>query len=437
MHWMIRRVASLRLTKGFSLVEVMVAVVVLAGGLIVMSQFFASAVGRVLDSDVRSVLHQVASQDIETIRGLEYADVGTTTGHPQGTLQGHEDRLVGKLSVQIDREVIYWTDPSYTGPYPANYRRVTIIASATDYSRLAPVELTTNVAGGAPGGTLDITVTDTQGNPVSDALITVTNDNLIPHVNISSTALRTDSEGHLIIPGLTPDATPNYVVSAAKSGYNTDVTDPGVVLVDGLPYTVVQLTIDRLSTLMVRVVDSEGTPVEGLNLSIIGPDGFSETVVSQSDGVTFANIRYSTDLDPYVVRLLEGQGYDPLSVSVMLEPGTTREVVLTVPAGGPTTTTTVPTSSTTSTSSTSTTSTTSTTLMGSLTVRVLHDGHSLSGALVSLEGRNRYTNQSGYASFSNLELRTYSIVVTRQYYDDYRGDVVITGASTKTVYLNH
>jgi hypothetical protein len=436
MSRIMRRLAPFRLDRGFTMIEVLVAGFVLVVGLVLMAQFFASAAGRVLDSDIRSVLHQVAAKDIESIRGLPYEDVGTTTGHPQGTLQADEDRTVQNVQVHIHRDIIYWTDPSYTGPYPANYRRVIVTVSAAGQSRLGPIEMTTNVAGGVPGGTLDVTVTNLRGDPVPNALIVITNDNLVPHVNINSAALRTDSTGHMIIPGLTPDLTPNYVVSVSKAGYNTDFTDPAVVVKDGLPYTVVQLTIDLLATLRVRVVDSGGAPVAGLNLSIIGPDGFDEGVVSGADGsVSFANIRYSTDLDPYVVRLLPGQGYDAQSQNVALDPGTTQEVVFTVPAGGPTTTTTVPPVTTSSTSSTSTT------LAGpaSLTVRVVRSGsgYPVSSALVNLEGATLYTNSSGYASFTNLQNRTYGIVVTRYNYYDYSGTVVVNGASTAQILLVH
>jgi len=431
MDRMIRRITRIRLDRGFTVVEVLVAGLVLVVGLVLMSQFFASAAGRVLDSDIRSILHQVATKEIESIRGLPYEDVGTTTGHPQGTLQADEDRTIQNVAVHIHREVIYWTDPSYTGPYPANYRRVMVVVSQAGQSRLGPVEMATNVAGGAPGGTLDITVTDVRGDPVPDALITITNNNLIPHVNISSAALRTDSTGHMMIPGLTPDDTPNYVVSVSKAGYNTGLTDPAVVVRDGLPYTVVQLTIDLLATLSVRVVDTGGTPVPGLNLSVIGPDGFDQTAASGADGsVTHANIRYSTSLDPYMVRLLPGQGYDAQSTDVVLEPGTTQEVVFTVPVGGPTTTTTAP---------PVTTSSTSTTLPvpPSLTVRVVRNdtGAPIRNALVELEGRNLYTTTDGYATFTNLENRTYGIVVTRNNYYPYSGTVVVSGASTAEIRL--
>lgn len=230
MYRIARRLARLRSQRGFSLAEVLVGGLVLVVGMVFIAQFFASAASRVLDSDIRSVLHQVATEDLETIRGMPYPDVGTTDGHPEGTLAPDEDRVVQNVTIHIHRDVIYWTDDSYEGPYPANYRRVTVTVSAVGRQGIQPVELVSNVAGGAEGGTLDITVTDVTGDPVEGAAIRITNTNLVPNVDIHSAALKTNNLGRMIVPGLEPDPTPSYVVTVSKSGYNTDFTDPAVVV---------------------------------------------------------------------------------------------------------------------------------------------------------------------------------------------------------------
>jgi hypothetical protein len=415
-----KMVKSIRTQAGFSIVEVLIGGLVLVVGLIVMSGFFASAAGRVMESDVRSVLHQVATQDLESIRGLDYNDVGTTDGHPQGVLAADEDRTVQNVKVHLHREVIFWTDSSYSGPYPANYRRVTVTAAATGHDQLKPVELTTNVAGGVPGGTLDITVTDSAGAPVPDAQIVITDAHLIPSVNISSTALRTDSNGKMMVPGLTPDDTPNYVVTVSKPGYNSASSTPRVV-VDGLPYGNVPLIIDRVSNMLIKVIDSMGIPVTGLNLTAVGPAGFSQNFVSTASGTNFSNIRFSTDLDPYIIRLPAGQGYDAQQKTITLDPGTNQEVDFIVPAGGPTTTTTLG--------------------VGSLTLHVVRssNGSAVSGATVQLNpgGQVKSTNSSGNVTFTSLTYGTYSLVITKSNYYDYRADVVVDGAESNTIQFIH
>lgn len=433
-------------SSGFSLIEVLVASLVLLVGLIMISQFFASAAGRVLESDIRSVLHQVATQEIETIRAMPYSDVGTEDGHPQGVLEPEEDRSVDDLLVHIHREVVFWTDPSYEGPYPANYRRVTVTVSAPDHPKLAPVEMVTNVAGGAEGGTLDITVTNLRGEPVQDAALRITNDNLVPRVDIHSSAIKTDQNGRLVVPGLTPDLTPSYVVEASKPGYNSASTE-GLVVEDGLPFTVVHLIIDLLADLRIKVEDTGGNPVEGLQLEVLGPEGFEESLVSASDWVVISGIRYSTDTDPYLVRLLAGQGYDPQDIEAVVEPGTTHDVVVVVPEGGPTTTTTTTEPpSTTTTSSTTTSSTTATTIyQNTLLVRVSAlqwrwpwgwSERPLEGARVTLDtGASETTNSEGWVFFSDLEERVYGLTISKHFYRDYTDEVEVSGATELSVTL--
>ena len=450
MRRMARRLAAkLRVQSGFSVVEILVSGLVLVVGLVMMSQLFASAAGRVLESDIRSVLHQVATEDIESIRGIDYSDVGTTTGHPHGVLLSNEERVVGDLTVKIHREVIFWTDEAYEGPYPANYRRVVVTVSAVGHERLAPVEMTTNVAGHAAGGTIDVTVTNLAGEPVPDALIVVDNTHLVPSVHLEDAALRTDINGKLIIPGLVPDEGEGYIVTASKCGYNSDTQGPKVV-VDGLPYTPYNLIIDRLSTLGVRVVDTEGNDVPGLDLTIVGPDGFDESFVSAEGGVVFYNIRYGIeDSDgPYKVRLLGSEGYDPQEETVVLAPGETRTVTLVVPASVTTTTVGDPETPPEETTTTSTTvSTPSTTIANRLTVTVegwvwrWGEGwrwRPIQGASVSLGGGQQgTTNSSGFVTFTNLESQTYSVTVTAGGYRRYDGSVLVVGATSLTVQLEN
>jgi hypothetical protein len=410
-----------RKEHGFSLAEVLVGGLVLVVGLVAISQFFASAVARVSESDVRSVLHQVATEELETIRALPYGDVGTVGGHPVGTLVADEDVSAENLDLHVHRDVVFWTDPTYEGPYPANYRRVTVVVSIPDDTSVAPVELTTNVAGGAEGGSLDVTVTDTHGNPVPNARIAITNSNLTPNVNISSSALLTNSDGRLLVPGLKPDPSGGYYVSASKSGYNTDTTDLGVVVNDGRPYTVVHLIIDELATMVIHVVDGSGDEVSGLNLSVAGPDGFARDVTSAVGGVALRDIRYSTDLDPYVVSLPGGQGYDARQMQVVLDPGSTKAVTLALGAGSPVTT--------------------STTLDGSLRIRTVeivggNGTKPVSGATVVVGGVGTYaTTEGGWTPVVNLASSTYTIQVICDGFLDYTGTITVSGATSADVTL--
>ncbi|NLE73959.1 MAG: carboxypeptidase regulatory-like domain-containing protein [Actinobacteria bacterium] len=443
---------------GFTLVETLVAGVVLVVGLIMIAQFFASAMARTTTSDIRSVLSQVANREIEDVRALPYNDVGTTDGWPKGILSPTATRTEDRVTISITREVVFVTDESYSGPYPANYKRVTISVSAVDHPALGPVSLSTFVAGGAEGGTLDITVTDTQGTPIPNVQISVTNTHLVPHVNMTSSALRTNALGKLIIPGLKPDT--EYEVAASKSGYSSAFTEAPQVVNEGVPYTVVQLIIDRLSTMVIRLVDAEGTPIPAspsLNMRVTGPYGYDELQSTGSDSSAwFNNIGFSTELNPYVAALLPGQGYEPASMNVILPPNTTLYTDMIVDAPTTTTTTAATTTTTGYTTTTGAWTTTTRQRTGSLLVTVYRQGSNdrLRDVRVTLSGiGTQNTNSWGQTSFNNIPYGTYTISVRGSYYDYYEypssgygyavidgytvqdGTVVINGNKTATVYL--
>lgn len=436
----VRRSASAR---GFSLIEVLVGALVLVVGMIVVSQLFASGVERVLDSDIRSVLHQVAAKEMETIRGLHYEDVGTTDGHPQGVLVSDETRVEDVVEVRIQRAVIFWTDESYdeAGPYPANYRRVSVTVSAVDHAEILPVELVTNIAGGATGGSILVRVQDSQGQPVQDASFTVENSVLIPPVSITSSALRTDALGIMLVPGLPVDPGGNYVVEGTKTGYSSDSADGIVVLEASLNEVV--LIIDLLSSLTVHVIDNVTlAEVEGMEIQISGPQAYYTSVTSQAGGVVVNGLQYALESDPYIVTLVSGYGYLGDQQNQALPAGESRDVTFYVTPGSATTTTAVPETTTTVEGSTTTTVASTTTTLGGtgsllVTVRDAVYNYRIWNAWVNLGGRTGRTNWWGQILFEDLANGTYDLNITAQDHEPYSGTVTVSGPSSVTIYLDH
>jgi len=344
--------------KGFTVVEVLIAGLVMVVGLIFIAQLFTSSAARVLASDTRSLMHQIATQEIETIRALQYVHVGTVGGQPSGALIPEETKTVEGRPFRIVREVTYIQDSSYSGPFPANYRRATVKVYLATSSALGPVEMSTNVAGGAQGGTLDITVSDLSGTGVPAAQLTITDTVLVPNVLINASAIRTDNEGKLMVPGLTPDPGGGYNVRATKEGYNPAALNQNVVVVNGTPFTVVQLIIDRLANMNIHVTDQIGAPLPGVALTVTGytsvsPWTFSQTVTTDGTGTAvLQNIRYSNGLEPYFIELVTPHTpplqlpsgvttpeIDPTflplpagKIPVLLDPATTQDVNLVVPS---------------------------------------------------------------------------------------------------------
>ena len=355
---------------GFSLVEVLVAGLVLTIGLVFIAHFFTATALRVLASDTRSLMAQIATEEIETIRGLQYQDVGTVGGSPAGQLAAVETIIRDGRSFEIQRDVTFFTDDSYSGPFPANYRRVTVSVTPVNTSGMAPVVMSTNIAGGAKGGTLDITVTDLAGQGLSGVHLVVWDDLLNPDVLYDAPSIRTDSSGHLQLPGLTEDDEAGYFVSAAYDGYNPAALENGLVLETG-ETTVVQLIMDRLSTMNIHLTDQFGTPLANIPLRVTGymsvsPWDYDETVTTDSNGdVTLEDIRYSTSIEPYFIELVTPHNpplqlpdgvatpsidadFLPLpdgKIPVILDPGQTQTVSLVV-STGPVVTSVSPTSGT-------------------------------------------------------------------------------------------
>ena len=326
-----------RAQQGFSLVEVLVAGIVLVVGLVFIAQFFTSTAMRVLASDTRSLMAQMANQEIETIRGLQYQDIGTVGGQPSGQLQPVETMTVEGRQFEVRRDITYYEDPSYTGPYPANYRRVTITVAPIGDTSFAPVVMSTNVAGGAKGGTLDITVTDLAGDGLPNVRLAITDNLLAPNVSINAPSIHTDSSGHLQIPGLTPDPNGGYFVGATLAGYNHAALQSGVVVANGTS-TVVQLIMDRLATMNIHLTDQLGNPLPGVALKVTGymsvdPWDFSQNVTTDANGhATLEDIRYSTSLEPYFIELVTPHN-PPLDLPTGVADPTIDSSFLPLPAG--------------------------------------------------------------------------------------------------------
>jgi type II secretory pathway pseudopilin PulG len=365
--------------QGFTLMEIMVAGLVLTIALIFIAHFFTASAARILTSDTRSNMTQVASQEIETIRSMEYQSVGTEGGQPSGRLAPVEVIESGGNKYLILREVTFFTDPSYvkanpSAPFPANYRRATVkvylvsndsnsgelIAGTRVSGAIGPVVMTTNVAGGAQGGTLEMTVTHLTGDGVPGAQLTITNSKLSPQVRINAPSIRTNNAGVLVVPGLPQDTGNNYVVTASKTGFNSAQLNPNIMIKQGDRHKEA-LVIDRLATLRISVVDETGTPKPDVQLKVTGyqsipPWTYENTVSTNESGqVVLEGIRYSTYKEPYFIELATPQnpplrlpdGVDappvdssfiPLAagkIPVLLDPGADETVTVVVPPPDP------------------------------------------------------------------------------------------------------
>ena len=135
-----------RSDEGFTLIEVVVAIVVFA----ILATAFAAVMSATMrsftSSKVRTLAEQAASSQLEDARRLAYEDIGTVSGNPPGLIQPTRSVTNGGLTLNIVTRVSYVNDPvpnsTETG---ADYKSVKVTVTSTSVPTLN-VQMQTLVA---------------------------------------------------------------------------------------------------------------------------------------------------------------------------------------------------------------------------------------------------------------------------------------------------
>lgn len=298
--------------KGFTLIETLIA----AGLFVVIALAIYQAYGNILEiivrnqwrSDAISILHN----EIEIIRSMKYEDIGILNGSPAGMIALSKDVAMDGNTFTVSAAVRSIDDP-FDGTFggfpndtaPADYKLVEIEAVCNSCSGFGKVSLTTTVApkgleNTSNNGALFINVFDANGNPVSDANVTITNSALTPQITIND---RTNNNGVLQLVDI-PTSTMAYQIAVSKAGFSSDRTyPPGEVgnpnptkpdaTVVSQAITSISFAVDRTSSLNINTSDDTcngvGSVDFGLNgTKLIGtnPDvlKYSQIFTSDSNG---------------------------------------------------------------------------------------------------------------------------------------------------------
>lgn len=246
--------------NGFTLVETLVAIGVLGMFFSAIVVILRDVFTNIAEARIRSVALTIAQTKLETIKNLPYASVGTSGGIPSGTIPQSQNQEVGGQTYTVKTSIFYIDDP-FDGEVPADtisadYKRVRVEVSweGSNPSRF-PVALVTNIVPRGiesitGGGTLMIRVFDSQGIPVGNATVTVSNTSVSPPINLNTLS---SSSGIVAIPGA-PACITCYKISATKSGYSTDKTyTPGVA----------PDPINRPSIILTNPISPDVTVIEG------------------------------------------------------------------------------------------------------------------------------------------------------------------------------
>jgi type II secretory pathway pseudopilin PulG len=227
----------------------------------------------VAQSKSKTIATALANQKIELARNMVYDQVGTVGGIPSGVILETENVERNKIAFTVKTTVIY-VDDAFDGVFPTDplawdYKRIRVKVSWSEFFG-GQVTLQTDIApkgiettGG--GGIISVLVFDANGQSVSQADITLENDDVFPPIIAS---YQTDDQGRIFIPGA-PACNDCYKIVASKFGYSSERTYEigemvqGVVLAFPLkPFlsviegqlSEISFSIDRLSTKTINTI---------------------------------------------------------------------------------------------------------------------------------------------------------------------------------------
>lgn len=320
--------------------EVYIGLVVAIGIFLILAQTVVTLIFNVYDlvifNRVRTTARYLAQEKLEVIKGTNYSDIGTVGGIPNGIFEQNETVVANGQAFEIYTRVNYIDDDfDGTGTSdvdPADYKKISLVVSwgGIGSGVVNQVNLSTLIAENGEdvtGGIIDITVSDSNGNPVSLAEVTITASSLTPPVN---TTLFTNAEGKIQIPGA-QECSSCYEVVVTKSGYSTDKTyntsevanpsKPNLTVVNG-QYSEASFSIDFLSALNITSVQSRendflplpnqqfilrGTKTIGTDTSSNIIYKYAEILQTDSGGNLEVN---NLEWDSYEIVIPTGVGWD-------------------------------------------------------------------------------------------------------------------------------
>lgn len=350
--------ANRSLSKGFTLIEILVVTAIFTVILLAVSLTYSKTIAVMTLNKMKLDAVDIASEQIEIIRNLPYADVGVYGGIPSGKIDNEFIKVRGG-SAYLVKTTIRNTDDATDGTLggtpndlsPADYKLVEVevscdptkAAASTTAScaRFTPVSFTTFVAPksletASTNGALFVKVFDANGIAIQGADVSVLNSSGTSTINIADV---TDNYGLLQIIDA-PPGTNVYRISVTKPGFSTDVT----YATSTSPYkphatvlqqqvTQVSFAIDQLATINLNTINSQCAVQGSVPLRIVGSKLISpgiakasSTITTNSSGTyTLSNVEWDT----YTISP-SGSAYDiwgtnPIApVSVL--PGSTQTI---------------------------------------------------------------------------------------------------------------
>jgi hypothetical protein len=343
--------------KGTTLIETLIAAAFFVVFSLAIYQLYAKVATLATRIRIKTIATQVASEQIEFIRNLQYSDVGILSGIPVGVIPATKSVTRNNVTFSVST-VIRNMDLPADGTLggipndlsPADNKLATVEVTCTSCASPVVVQYTTAVAPKSletenGNGALVIKVIDASGLPVAGATVRVQNSTLIPAIDFTDS---TGSDGVLTIVDA-PPSTEQYHITVSKNGFSTEQTyipggagnpNPMKPHITVVANTVSQSTfaIDATSTINLHVQSAQCSAITGVTGSLVGtkligtnPAVIKNTIsyAANASSNTFSGIEWDT----YALTL-NGTSYDiagtnpvfPLSIT----PGSNQQVTLTL-----------------------------------------------------------------------------------------------------------
>ena len=255
-------------TRGLSLVDVIVGVALFLIIFMALFGMFRASIALTASAKARSGATALATEQMEYIRSLTYANTGTVGGIPAGIIDPEFDTVLNGRVYTTRTFVQYVDDPAdgldaldETG-IVTDYKKIKVDVTYPFNESTKSVSLVSNrtpkgIETSEGGGNLRINVIDAVGDPVSSAQVRVQNTNTNPTVDVTTF---TGVNGFVFLPGAATST--GYRITVSKSGYSTAATydldatnvnpTPGHLTVVEAQTTQNTFAIDTLSTLRVQ-----------------------------------------------------------------------------------------------------------------------------------------------------------------------------------------
>jgi len=255
--------------SGFTLIETLIGILILALAVLTIYSLFNMSLKVIWESKAKITATQLATQKIEMARNLNYENVGTVGGIPNGPIEQLEQTTRNNIEFAVRTQIVYiddvFDDVAPTDTLNTDYKRIKVEVSWRYRFAHKPIIFMTDIMpigleSSVGGGTLKILVYNASGQPVPQADVTIQNSDLEPNIDISTV---TDDQGYVILPG-SPESVENYEITVSKTGYSSEQTyeitaelpspeKPHASIFENQT-TNISFSIDELSTMIVGTV---------------------------------------------------------------------------------------------------------------------------------------------------------------------------------------